>query len=72
MITSLRRQVNDQKIQINVKDEEIEKLRSSSKCAKYAELELKLQSALEEYTMLTEKFNYLKNMYTEYLLIFNT
>jgi hypothetical protein len=65
MITSLKRQINDQKTQLASKDEEIVNLRNSSKVAKYADLELKLQTALEEYTLLTEKFNYLKNIYTE-------
>jgi hypothetical protein len=65
MINSLRKQLNEQKIQIAAKDEEIANLRNNSKCAKYSELDQKFQNALEEYTLLTEKFNYLKNIYTE-------
>jgi hypothetical protein len=65
MINSLRRQVNDQKSQITTNEEEIAKLRTNSKCAKYADLELKFQNALEEYSVLTDKFNFLKNIYSE-------
>jgi hypothetical protein len=65
MINSLRRQLSEQKVQIVAKDEEISNLKNNSKCAKYSELEIKFQSAIEEYTLLTEKFNYLKNIYSE-------
>jgi hypothetical protein len=65
MINSLRRQLNDQKSEIEAKDEEIANLKNNAKCAKYSDLEVKFQNALDEYILLTDKFNYLKNIYIE-------
>ena len=52
-----------------MKEEELNNLKNNSKVSKFHELENKLYQYSGEYNVLSEKFNYLRNAYGEYIAI---
>lgn len=65
LITGLRRQIMDFKGQIKKRDEEIERLKNSTKCVRLTELENNYIKQLEENTLLQQQFDILTKVLEE-------
>ena len=65
LIAGLRRQIIDFKHQMKKKDEELEKLKISTKFTKLTELENNYIKQLEEYTLLQQQFDIITNVLAE-------
>ena len=59
-MTSLRRQVQDYKSLLYSKDEELTEIKSSSKFAKFHDLDTKLRATMDELSMISEKYSQLR------------
>ena len=65
MINNLKKQINDFKHIVKIKDEEISNLKVSSKVSKYHTLENDYKGKNEEIFILRENLNKLKDAYNE-------
>ena len=68
MINNLKKQINDFKQIIKIKDEEISNLKINSKVSKYNILENEYKVKNEENFVLRENLNRLKDTLIEYIL----
>ncbi len=68
-MTSLRRQVQEYKTLLYSKEEELTEIKSSSKFAKFHDLDTKLRSTVEELNMISERYSQLRTAIGEYFFI---
>jgi hypothetical protein len=65
----LRKQVQDYKTLVHIKEEELTEIKNSSKFSKFHELDLKLANTVEELNQLAEKYTQLRSSILEYFLL---
>jgi uncharacterized protein YydD (DUF2326 family) len=58
--------LNEKQNLLNLKEEELDNLKANSKVTKFQDLENKYYYTSSEFSLLNEKFNFLKNAYGEY------